>query len=327
MSLRILVFSFVLYSGIGLCCSAQSSAAVHAYIERFRDAAIQAEREYGIPASITLAQGILESGAGRSELTRKSNNHFGIKAGSGWNGRVHLAQDDEIGKSRFRCYDSAAESYRDHSRLLTSQRYRHLLSVSVYDYRRWAHGLKKAGYATAPDYAQALIGFIEHYRLYAINGGVKLRPGKKAVIVRYVEREKPVFDEDIVVPDGEVTEEEEAVAEAERRYVVEINDVHCTLLQPGETLANVSRRYDIPQKKLLEYNDLSTDRHLKVGDVVFLDRKRKRYGGPRDVYVAVEGESLHDVSQMFGVRLCELARLNDMNYYVCLDAGTRIYLK
>ena len=141
---------------------AYSPAKVQDYITQYKETALQNEKEYGIPATIILAQGILESGAGTRGLTQASNNHFGIKAGANWNGRVHMAWDDETQKSKFRCYASAAESFRDHARLLTTNPcYRSLFKINIYDYRGWAHGLKKAGYATAPHYAQALFGIID----------------------------------------------------------------------------------------------------------------------------------------------------------------------
>ena len=305
----------------------QNSKAVQSYIDKYRSTALKFEKEYGIPAAITLAQGILESGAGTSKLTKASNNHFCIKAGKGWSGRVHLAWDDETVKSRFRCYDSPEESFRDYAKLLsTSKYYRNLFKINVYDYRGWAHGLKKAGYATAPNYAQALIGLIDHYKLYAINGGAKLRPGKTVVITRYTTVEKPVFEEE-VIPDEEVTEEEATVADAIRNYVVDINNIHCTVIQPGENLAAVSRKYDISPAELMEYNELATEKQAKEGDIIFLDKKKKKYAGAQDVYVARGGESLHEVSQSFGIQLKQLAKLNGVSEYTLLDKGDRINLK
>lgn len=312
----------------GVSCSAQSSSAVRAYVDRYAPTALRLEKEYGIPAPIILAQGILESGAGTSSLTLASNNHFGIKAGSGWSGRVHHAWDDETVKSRFRCYSSADESFRDYAKLLsTSRYYRSLFDINIYDYRGWAHGLKKAGYATAPHYAQALIGLIDHYKLYAVNGGAKLRPGKTVVITKYIDVEKPVFDDEDVFAEDEMTEEESTVAEAIRNYVVAINDIHCTVIQPGETLASVARKYDIPTADLLEYNELANDRHVKAGDIIFLDKKKKKYSGFQDTYVARGGESLYDVSQSFGIQLRYLAKLNRMSEYVLLEKGTQLNLK
>lgn len=311
-----------------LSCHGQNTYAVQKYIERYKGVALQHEKEYGIPASITLAQGILESGAGTSSLTKASNNHFGIKAGKGWAGRVHSAWDDETVKSRFRCYDSPEESFRDHAKLLsTSKYYRNLFKINIYDYRGWAYGLKKAGYATSPTYAQALIGLIDHYKLYSINGGAKLRPGKTVTITTYKDVVKPVFEEDDIISEDEITEEEASVVEAMDRYVAEINGIHCTIIQPGEDLAAISRKYDISPSDLMNYNELATENQAKEGDIVFLDKKKKKYTGSQDVYIAKEGESLHDISQSFGIQLKQLAKLNNLSEYILLDKGTRLYLK
>lgn len=321
----ILIVTFIACIADGL---AQNASAVMSYIECYKSTALENEKEFGIPAPIILAQGILESGAGTSGLTRASNNHFGIKAGSRWTGRVHQAWDDEPHKSRFRCYDSADESYRDHARLLTTRScYRDLFKINIYDYRGWAHGLKRAGYATAPRYAQALIGIIDQYRLYEINGGVKLRPGKTVTITRYIEVQKPVFDEEYTLDEEEESEEQAMIAEATRRYAVEINDVHCTVVQPGETLSWIARKYDIAPSDLLRFNELASESQVKEGDIIFLTKKKKKFGGAQDVYIARGGETLHDVSQSFGIQLHQLAKMNGMTDYVRLDAGSRINLK
>lgn len=313
---------------VGTSVKAYNPVVVQTYISQYKEIAIQNEKEYGIPATIILAQGILESGAGTSGLAQASNNHFGIKAGSKWKGRVHLAWDDETKKSRFRCYDSPAESYRDHARLLTTNScYKNLFKINIYDYRGWANGLKKAGYATAPLYAQALIGIIDQYKLYEINGGAKLKPGKTVTITRYITVEKPVFEQDCILDETEESEEQTMIAEAATRYAVLINDVHCTVLQPGETLASISRKYDISPTQLLKYNEISSEYGVKEGDIIFLDKKKKKYEGPQDVYIAKQGDTLYDVSQEFGIQLHQLAKLNGMNDYVRLEEGSRIILK
>lgn len=322
----ILTLTLVLMSSLQM--RSYNPASVQAYISQYKETALKNEKEYGIPAPIILAQGILESGAGTSGLTRSSNNHFGIKAGSKWKGRVHLTWDDESQKSRFRCYASAAESYQDHARLLTTNScYRHLFKINIYDYRSWAHGLKKAGYATAPRYAQALIGIIDQYKLYEINGGAKLKPGKTVIITSYKTIEKPVFEEECILDENEESEEQTMIVEAATRYAVLINDIHCTVLQPGETLASISRKYDISPVQLLEFNELGSEHQVKEGDIVFLDKKKKKYNGAQDVYVAKKGDTLYDVSQEFGILLHHLAKLNNLNDYVRLQEGTRIILK
>lgn len=307
---------------------AYNPAQVRDYIEKYKATALRNENEYGIPAPIILAQGILESGAGTSSLTLASNNHFGIKKGSSWKGEVFRAWDDEAQKSQFRCYTSADESYRDHARVLTTNScYRFLFGINIYDYRGWAHGLKKAGYATAPHYAQALIGIIDQYKLYDINGGAKLRPGKTVTITRYKTIEKPIFKEECILDEDEESEEQIMINNAAKRYAVLINDVHCTVLQPGETLAMVSRKYDISPSELLKLNDLGSERLIKEGDIIFLAKKKKKYEGPQDIYVTKQGDTLHSISQEFGVQLHQLAKLNNMNDYHRLKEGTRIILK
>lgn len=321
------ILAIVIVLACGLMTWAYSPAAVQAYIAQYKNIALNNEKQFGIPAPIILAQGILESGAGESSLTRSSNNHFGIKSGNSWKGRIHRAWDDEKEKSKFRCYNSAAESYADHARVLTSgSRYRNLFNLSIYDYRGWAYGLKAAGYASAPHYAQALIGIIEQYRLYEINNGVKLKPGKTVTITRYIEIEKPVFEENITEEEDE-SEEQAMIAEADRHYVVEINNIHCTIVQPGETLANVARRYDISPVELIRYNELVSENQVKEGDIIFLDKKKKRYEGSQDSYLAKDGETLHDVSQKFGIQLRQLAKMNNLSEYALLQNGNQINLK
>ena len=309
-----------------LSAFAQTSSEIRAYIDKYRQVALDQEKEFGIPAPITLAQGILESGAGTSKLTVNSNNHFGIKALGGWGGGVYLAWDDEPVKSRFRTYASAEESFRDHSLVLkNSPRYRSLFTKSVFDYRSWAVGLQAAGYATAPNYAKALIGYIDAYALYAINGGVKLRPGKTVTITKTVLVEGEM--EEWQMDEAEVTEEQEEIARIVSRFVVEINDVRCTLLYPGQTLATVAQRYDIPKKKLLEYNEVRSERDIHEGDVVYLAPKRNRYKGIQDYYVVKEGDSLYSVAQQFGLRLSSLGRMNGKTEISRLRAGEKLKLK
>lgn len=306
----------------------QSSADIQAYIERYRDTALRHEREYGIPASITLAQGILESGAGKSALSRNANNHFGIKALGGWNGPVFHAKDDEVGLSRFRVYNSADESFRDHAKVLKSgARYRFLFDKSIFDYRGWANGLQKAGYATSPTYAKALIGYIEAYSLYAINGGVKLRKGKTTVITKTITVEELVEMDDVRMDADEVSEEEEIVREAVRKFVVDINDVRCSILYPGETLASLALRYDVPYEKLLEYNETTNEKDIHEGDIVFIEKKKKKYNGPQDYYKVRKGDTLYKISQQFGMRLNNLLKLNNLSVFSTVKEGQTLKLK
>lgn len=306
----------------------QTSSDILVYISQYKQIALEQERRYGIPASITLAQGILESGAGKSALTRNANNHFGVKAYGGWTGPIYLAWDDEQHKSRFRKYSSAMESYRDHSLFLkNNSRYNSLFSKSVYDYRAWAIGLQKAGYATAGNYAKALIGFIDAYRLYAINGGVKLRAGKTVTITRQVSTLQPIFDTDCILYDSEESEEEKEVADIIKKFVVDINGVRCTILYPGENILSIVQKYDIQLSKLLEYNEMSSPNDIQEGDIVFLEKKKKKYIGIQDTYRVRGSETLYEVSQQFGVQLTSLAKLNGLDIFSKLKEGDVIYLQ
>lgn len=310
---------------------AQSSADIQEYIRLYSKAALDQERAYGIPASITLAQGILESGAGKSGLTRNTNNHFGIKALGGWNGPVYYAWDDEPNKSKFRVYASAAESFRDHSEFLKrNSRYQSLFTKSVYDYRGWAIGLQKAGYATAKNYAAALIGFIDTYRLYAVNGGVKLKAGK-TVIVRHTtsvqNSSQPEFDESCIQDEAEMSEEEEHVEKVIQRYVVEINDIRCTILYPGMTLSSIAMKYDIPKQKLLEFNETTNEDDLKEGDIIFLDKKKSKYGGAKDFHHVQDDETIFEISQEYGIKINNLMKMNKLNIFSRLKAGDKLKLK
>lgn len=307
---------------------AQSSSDIYDYVSKYGQIALEQEKEYGIPASITLAQGILESGAGRSLLVKSANNHFGVKAYGGWTGPVYLSWDDEKQKSQFRSYSSANESFKDHALFLkNNSRYRGLFENSVYDYRAWAIGLQVAGYATAGNYAKALIGYIDAYQLYALNGGVKLRAGKTVKITKVSTSETPVFNSECVMNDSEESEEEQAVVRVVNKVVVEINEIRCEILHPGEVLASISLKYDIPKDKLLEYNEVSDESSLKEGDIVFLQKKKNKYLGIQDYYRVKADDTLYSISQQFGIKLASLAKMNGLGLFSTLREGEKLRLK
>lgn len=309
-------------------CYGQSSTDIQSYITQYKEIALEQEQQYGIPASITLAQGILESGAGKSSLTHNTNNHFGIKAFADWTGPVYLAWDDEQQKSRFRKYPSAIDSFKDHSMFLKkNNRYRNLFSISVYDYRAWAIGLQKAGYATADNYAKALIGFIDAYKLYTLNGGVKLKAGKTVTITTIITPSTPTFDTEYIMNETEESEEEKLVKNVIKRFVVEINGVRCTILYPGETLSSIAQRYDIPQYKILEFNEIANHDNLKEGDIVFLQKKKSRYTGIQDYYQVKKDETIYEISQRFGIKMASLARMNNKDFFSILQEGEKLRLK
>ena len=319
-----------LFCAVSLCLYStnvkpQSVSEIRAYIVKYTSIALAQEKDYGVPAPITLAQGILESGAGTSQLTVNTNNHFGIKALGGWTGSYYLAWDDEPVKSKFRIYASAEDSFRDHSLLLrNSSRYSGLFSKSVYDYRSWAVGLQNAGYATAQNYAKALIGYIDAYALYAVNGGVKLRPGKTVSITTTIISEE---EKDWKMDDSEVSEEQLEIDSIISRYVVEINDVRCTLLYPGQSLAGIAQKYDISKQLLLKYNEVQSESDIPEGGIVFLAGKRSRYKGIQDYYRVKEGDTLYSVAQQFGIKLDCLLKMNKKSELAMVSPGEKLRLK
>ena len=307
---------------------AQSPSDIRAYVNQYKKIALEQERIYGIPAPITLAQGILESGAGKSGLATNANNHFGIKAAGGWSGKVYLAWDDEAQKSRFRVYGSATASFEDHSKVLkNSGRYKSLFDFSVYDYRSWAYGLQKAGYASASEYAKALIGYIEAYQLYTVNGGVKLKPGKKNIISKNITVDQLSHSDELVIDESITTEEEQIVKTITNRYVVLINGVRCTILNPGETISSIAMKYDIPRREILKLNETDTESDFHEGDVVFLQKKKRKYHGALDFYRAKKGETIYNVAQQFGIRKDRLAKMNRIAPSSELAEGELVRLK
>lgn len=246
------------------------------YIEKYKDEAVEQMQRYRIPASITLAQGLLESGAGRSALTRRSNNHFGIKCGSGWNGRKTYHDDDARGEC-FRVYKNARESYEDHSRFLAGkQRYASLFRLKTTDYKGWARGLKKAGYATSPTYATKLIELIELYELDRFDSG-----SLKGTWI--ANPHEPFLANGLL-------------------YVV---------ARAGDTFESLAEEFDTSARKLRKYNDLYKGYTLRQGDIIYLEKKNRRAHKNYKTHVVRTGESMYLISQRYGIRLDRLYKMND----------------
>lgn len=251
-----------------------------AYIKQYRDLAVEEMKKYHIPASITLAQGLLESGAGQSALARKSNNHFGIKCGGDWNGRTVSHNDDARGEC-FRAYKHPKQSYEDHSKFLASRsRYASLFKLKITDYKGWARGLKKAGYATNPRYADQLIGIIELYDLhkYDTKGGLKWM------------KENP---------------------NPHQPYIA--NGLVYIVARTGDTWKSISKEFDISKRKLRKYNDLYKGYELQEGDILYLEKKNRKAPKNHIVHVLRAGESMYAISQKYGIRLKNLYKLNKMD--------------
>ena len=263
------------------------SAAVHRkvpayekYIKQYSDIAVAHQKKYGIPASITLAQGLLESGAGRSELARKSNNHFGIKCHSDWRGgRVY--HDDDLRGECFRKYRNAEQSYEDHAKFLTERpRYASLFKLKVTDYKGWAKGLQRCGYATDRAYANRLIKLIEDYDLYRYD---RLQAGKKKK------------------------------ASAKRIYPYQIYRTYGLLYvysNGNDSFDDIAASLGFKAKQLRKYNEVPEDFPLDKGDIVYLEKKKKKADKPHYEHVVQVGESMHSISQKYGIQVKSLYKLN-----------------
>lgn len=261
------------------------------YIDRFNTVAVEHMRLYRIPASITLSQGILESGAGKSDLATRANNHFGIKCGSDWSGPYVLKTDDAPNE-RFRSYKNVIESYIDHSKFLAERsRYSSLFTLEITDYKGWAHGLKKAGYATDPSYANRLITIIETYELYRFD--TEGKKSKTTVTPRNTHTVR-------ATPSNAIHE------------VYLSNDLAYIRARRGDTFDKLAKEFNISASKLRKYNDLHKGYTLADGDIVYLHSKRtksKRYA----TYVVRDGDSMHTISQLYGIKLKSLYKLNKLD--------------
>ena len=314
------------------------------YIEQYSGIAVSERKRSGVPASITLAQGILESGNGMSELAVKANNHFGIKCHD-WNGRRMYFDDDRRGEC-FRKYRTVEESFRDHSDFLRFRdRYKFLFDFNVTDYESWAYGLKKAGYATDPAYPRKLIRLIEDYDLDRFDkasygravSGKRTGKAKAAVdVTEDIRAGKQTRDAGGTVP-ATPAELETPRPLSDRqgrtmhlsltRQLYSQNGVPFVYSVEGETYSDIARYYNLFQREILRYNDLPEDTALMPGTIVYLQPKKSRAARQVDKYVAEGGEQLRDISQRFAVKMKSLMKLNGMEESRELLEGEMILLR
>ena len=305
---KILLSTFATLLIINSLTAQSRNPKYEAYIEKYSDFAIQCQNEHHIPASITLAQGILESGAGESSLAKDCNNHFGIKCGSDWYGRS-TRRDDDRPNECFRCYKSVKESYDDHAAFLKRQRYAFLYDYKITDYKAWAYGLKQAGYATDPKYPQKLINIIETYNLYEFDTqGNKKTGGEKR-------RENNI-------------KEDSNLAEDKLFGYVEIrnNGVRCYKLITDDSFKNIAKATGISVKRLLYYNDLPAETDLYRDEYVYLAKKRATAKKRTPMHKVSAGESMHSISQEYGITLKALYKLNDLEYGTPAKVGMKLKL-
>jgi LysM repeat protein len=328
------------------------------YILAYRDIAVSEMKRTGIPASITLAQGMIESDYGRSTLAREANNHFGIKCHSDWTGSKVYHHDDHRNEC-FRKYGSAEESFQDHSEFLrTGSRYKFLFDLSSSDYRSWAHGLKKAGYATNPDYANMLIRTIEEKGLQYYDNGYKPGTFRSSVpsasntnpnssnsqgsatasttpsvaappVTSPATTAKPqvtVRDSDrAAMTPSPVNEKYAVVALAPR--VLENNRLRYIIVKDGDTREGIEEEFQLLRWELARFNDLPGDFRLSPGQMLYLQAKRDKAEAGKEYYDTTEGDTMHMISQKYGIRLRTLYKMNRMIEPQEPVPGTRIWLR
>lgn len=314
MKIRQLVFCATLF----ICTSgvvAQQVMTLPLYIETYKEIAMEEMRTHGIPASIKLGQGILESGFGNSDLAVEANNHFGIKC-HGWRGNTFYKDDDEENEC-FRAYDNPLQSFRDHSEFLTTRpRYAGLFELEITDYKAWARGLRRAGYATNPRYPELLIGVIERNQLYkfdqkVVSGGYT-RPARETPAP--VAQQRPARRSGTDFPDIGVG-----------REVHENNRIRYVYARRGDTPESIAQEMGMWAREIYRYNDLENGDQLQVGQIVYLQPKRRR--SSQNYHRVQPGETMYDISQKYGVRLQRLYRRNNLEEGTDPEVGSRIYLR
>ena len=293
--------------------SAAKSDSYEKYIRRYKAVAVEHRDRYGIPASITLAQGLLESGAGRSVLAKQANNHFGIKCGRSWKGKCYY-HDDDAKDECFRVYKNAAESYGDHAAFLRQKRYSRLFDLKITDYKGWAKGLKKCGYATDPKYPEKLIALIEKYELYRYD---KVKSGD-------IKREKDLSD----VP--EIDKAEDEIPEITNPHeITQTNGLDCIIARDGDTFAKLGTEFGIKARHLAGYNDIAdSSENPKPGDIVYIQKKHKKVDKSCEKYHVVKpGDTLQALSQLYGIRLSSLCSMNRLRASSVPIPGKKLKLR
>ncbi|MFN7013939.1 MAG: glucosaminidase domain-containing protein [Bacteroidia bacterium] len=272
------------------------------YIETYKDIAIREMLEFNIPASIKLAQGILESGDGNSPLAKYAKNHFGIKCHKTWDGPTFIQDDDEKNEC-FRKYSDVEESYRDHSLFLKGRKwYADLFELKITDYKGWAYGLKKAGYATHPKYAELLIEIIEKNELYRFD---KLDELPKSLQAKNsASSKKPV----------------------RKNYEFSTkNNIRFIVAQKGDTYYKIARRYEMGLWQIYKYNDLEKSDICREGELIYLQPKRRK--GDMATHTITKGETIRSISQMHGIKLKRLYKLNNLPHDYQPKIGEVLKLK
>ncbi|MBN2614445.1 MAG: glucosaminidase domain-containing protein [Bacteroidales bacterium] len=309
------IFLILLFVAVSDSVWAQTNRRTVEYIKKYKDIAIRSMKKYKIPASITLAQAILESGSGDGRLARKANNHFGIKCHSDWRGKTFHMNDDARHEC-FRKYSNPEASFADHSKFLTTKgRYSFLFKYPITDYKKWAYGLKRAGYATNPRYPQLLISLIERYQLYRYDKAIPKRwwQKEKTTDIQYSEPDTDQFVTAGTNPNG-------------RPYYLN-NGKKLVIIKSGDTFKKLAFDFEIPVHKLVHFNDVKRSFVLHPGDLIYLQKKARKAERPYFYHVVKEGETLWQIAQLYGIRLKVLRNKNNLPRVYQPVTGTRLKLR
>lgn len=302
-SFRIIMLCVCVLFSTGIVFSqAKRNKVYDDYINTYKGIAVDHMKKYKIPASITLAQGLLESGAGRSSLTQSSNNHFGIKCHNDWKGQKVYKADDGPNDC-FRKYKKAEDSFDDHSRFLAEKsRYKPLFALKITDYAGWAKGLQKCGYATDKAYANKLIKLIEDYELYLHD-----RKGVGKEIVK--------------------KEQERILSPQYRHTPYKTHNLVYVVAQDGDTYEAIALEFDFKPKDLYKHNEVPEGFPLKAGDIVYFEKKKSKADKPYYEHEVQVGESMHSISQLYGIKVNNLYKMNKKDFEYVPEEGDILKLR
>ncbi len=296
-----------LFSTSTLKAQMKWNQAYQTYVNQYKDLAIEQMLRYRIPASITLAQGLFESRAGLSDLARQGNNHFGIKCHTSWTGARQYHDDDARGEC-FRVYQDAKESYEDHSKFLAKQpRYASLFELSITDYKGWARGLRRCGYATNPQYANKLIQIIELYKLHDYDKAKRY----DHFMANHSGTDQPVNAEGLLHP------------------IRMFNENYYLKARKGDTFKSIGKEVGISWRKLAKYNERDKHDILQEGDIIYLKKKKRK--APKEFknipHIVKPGESMYSIAQKYGIRLERLYKMNNLGPDYQIYPGARLKVR
>ena len=289
------------------------NASFEEYIRKYSGIAVEQMRKHNIPASITMAQGILESGAGTSTLALATNNHFGIKKGANWDGPVYEHPDDSK-HDLFRVYDNVAQSYEDHSAILLKPRYRQLFDLDITDYKGWAKGLKQCGYATSPTYAERLITIIDTYELYELDKNstaynIPNQATDLSLNTNDNDQHNYGISNNINNTDNYLNNPS---LNYNTRQFIQNNGIPCVIAKQNDTWDGLAQELGIKSKHLLKYNEADSNVPILKGTFIYLAKKSKK--GPKEMkkkwHKVSPGETMYFIAQYYGIRIDRLYKMN-----------------